>query len=495
MYLLGYDIGSSSIKVALVDAESNKSIALVQFPEKEMSMESKNPGWAEQDPELWWGCICEATKILLKKTSVDPSDIKSIGISYQMHGLVLVDKNHDVLRPSIIWCDSRAVSLGEEAFDTLGREYCLTHYLNSPGNFTASKLKWVKDNEPELYQNIYKAMLPGDYIAMKLTGEIKTTISGLSEGVYWDFDENRLAEKLLDYYEIDSELLPEITDTFGEQGKVSHIASDTTGLSVNTLVSYRAGDQPNNAMSLGVLHPGQVAATGGTSGVIYGISDQYTFDKESRINGFAHVNHTKEDPRIGLLLCINGAGIQYSWIKNQMGKDGLSYMDMESMANSIPTGSEGLRIIPFGNGAERMLNNISPGAQINNLQFNNHTKAHLFRASLEGIAFSFVYGFRILKELGLNTNIIKVGNDNLFQSTIFSSTISNLLNCEIKVMDSTGAIGAAKGSGFGVGHFGTLEEAFENNSVEKVYKPEYKIDAFENAYKLWQNDLNKLINQ
>lgn len=493
MYLLGYDIGSSSVKAALVEAASGKTVKTVQFPETEMEMISVQSGWAEQNPEDWWNNVCMATKRLLKATEVPATDIKSIGIAYQMHGLVVVDKNLDPLRPSIIWCDSRAVDIGHEAFESIGQERCLSHFLNSPGNFTASKLKWVKENEPDIYNRIHKIMLPGDYIALKLTGEARTTISGLSEGIFWDFKENDIAKAVMDYFEFESEMIPEISDTFSIQGKLNSAAAEATGLAEGTLVTYRAGDQPNNALSLGVFNPNEVAATGGTSGVVYGVVDKLIYDNASRINGFAHVNHSSENPRLGLLLCINGAGIQYSWVHKQIALDNKSYEELEKMAETIPVGSDGLRIIPFGNGAERILENQNTGAQINNLHFNLHSRTHFYRAALEGVAFSFVYGFQVLKDLGLNPEVIKVGNDNLFQSKIFSMTIANLLGCKIEVVKTTGAVGAAKASGLGAGYYDSLTDAIKTNEIEQVYYPEKDIDKFRSAYEAWAKDLEKLI--
>lgn len=494
MYLLGYDIGSSSIKAALVAADSGETIKVVQCPESEMNMISEQVGWAEQHPDDWWQNVIKATRKLLEDTGIKSSEIKSIGIAYQMHGLVLIDKDQEVLRPSIIWCDSRAVDIGHKAFEAIGSGYCLSHLLNSPGNFTASKLKWVKENEPELFEKIDKILLPGDYIAMKLTGEAKTTISGLSEGVFWDFKTNAPSKALLDYYGIREDLLPEIADTFTVQGKLTEAAGEVTGLMPGTPVSYRAGDQPNNALSLGVFNPNEVAATGGTSGVVYAVVDQLIYDNQSRINGFAHVNHTPENPRLGLLLCINGAGIQYAWVKKQMAEAGITYQEMETMADSVPVGSDGLRIIPFGNGAERILMNENPGAQINNLQFNRHGRAHFYRAALEGIAFSFVYGFEVLKGLGLNPEVIKVGNDNLFQSEVFSQTIANLLHCSIEVIQTTGAVGAAKGSGLGAGIYKSLDEAMITGKVEYRYLPVNDIEDYKKAYETWCADLVKLMN-
>ena len=493
MYLLGYDIGSSSIKAALTDAETGEIVEIVQYPEMEMDIISPQAGWAEQEPDLWWENLCHATKKLLKKANVNADKIQSIGIAYQMHGLVAIDKEGKVLRPSIIWCDSRAVDIGNQAFKAIGEQKCLEHLLNSPGNFTASKLKWVKENEPNLYSKIHKIMLPGDYIAMKLTGNITTTISGLSEGIFWDFKANKLADFLLEHYGISEKLIPDIVDTCALHGKISKQAANATGLVTGIPVSYRAGDQPNNALSLGVFEPGEIAATGGTSGVVYGVTDKVNFDPKSRINGFAHVNHSAANPRLGLLLCINGSGSQFSWLKNQIAAPNTTYKEMDEMIETIPVGSEGLRILPFGNGAERMLENENPGANFSNVQFNRHTRAHFYRAGLEGIAFSFVYGIKILQSLGMDISVMKVGNDNLFRSKVFNETIVNLLGCRIDIFQTTGAAGAAKASGVATGHYASLQEAIPTDNPELSYQTDSINDAYQKAYDAWEKDLKKII--
>lgn len=493
MYLLGLDVGSSSVKAAIVDASSGTALSLVQQPAIEMGIISKFPGWAEQQPEVWWTNTVIAIKKAIGKAGINGTDIASIGIAYQMHGLVLVDDQLSVLRPAIIWCDSRAVEIGQHAFDALGKNHCLSNYLNSPGNFTASKLKWVKENESDLFSKIHKVLLPGDYIAMMLSGVCNTTITGLSEGIFWDFQQHSIAENLLDHYGISKSILPSQVPSIGLQAKVKSSVAQDLGLSNSIPVSYRAGDQPNNALSLGVLQPNQVAATGGTSGVVYGVVDKLIYDNESRINSFAHVNHTEEDPRIGALLCINGAGIQYAWMRKHIAREGIAYADMEKMISDIPVGSDGLRILPFGNGAERMFNNKDVGAQINNLQFNRHEGSHLYRASLEGIAFSFIYGFQLLKDLGLDPEIIKAGNDNLFQSPVFSTTIASLLDIEIELVNTSGAIGAAKASGVGAGIYDTIEEAVGKISTDKNFYPDAHNEAYNDAYQLWKIDVEKLI--
>jgi len=493
MYAIGYDIGSSSVKASIVRTDDGVLVAHGKFPGSEMPISALQPGWAEQDPENWWQNVCILTRSLIKQNHIEPSHIQSIGISYQMHGLVLVDKSQQVLRPSIIWCDSRAGAYGEKAHHELGADYTLGHLLNSPGNFTASKLKWVLENEPAVYARINKWMLPGDFIAMKFTGEICSTLSGYSEGILWDFKNDQPALKLMEYYGIPNEIMPPIADTFSIQGKVTAQAAQESGLAQGTPVTYRAGDQPNNALSLKVLHPGDVAATGGTSGVIYGITDQAIFDPDSRVNGFAHVNHHSDHPRIGQLLCINGCGIQYAWIRQHVAGDEADYNKMENEIERIPVGSDGLLIFPFGNGSERMLKDQLTGARMENLHFNRHTRTHIYRAALEGIAFSFAYGMEILRTVGIKPESIRVGNDNLFLSQTFTKTMSNLLQCNIEMYNTTGSTGAAKASMVATGSFDSVEEAIaEMKPVQTTF---YAKDHSEyvQAYKLWRKKLEDLI--
>ncbi len=494
MYYLGLDIGSSSIKVALVAVATGKSIDVVQEPETEMGMIALKNGWAEQDPERWWKHVCRAIARLQKVHQVKANEITGIGISYQMHGLVVVDSEGVVLRPSIIWCDSRAVSIGDEAFEAIGPEQCSTRLLNSPANFTASKLKWVKDNEPELYAKIHKFMLPGDYIAYKLSGTINTTISGLSEGMLWDFEKGSVAQLLLDHYGIDATLVPDIVPTFGKQSTVNATGASESGLSEGTAIFYRAGDQPNNALSLNVFQPGEVAATGGTSGVVYAVTDSLSSKESARVNNFAHVNYTQNGaPRIGKLLCINGAGIQYRWLLNNLSVG--SYKEMNDLADTVPIGSDGVCMIPFGNGAERMLNNREVGSHVLHMNLNNHNKAHLCRAALEGIAFSFVYGMEIMKSDGITVNVMRVGNDNLFRSEIFAITVATLIGYEIELYNTTGAIGAARAAGLHQGDFDKFGEYVMNNDYITTFAPSETQQPYREAYALWKNELTTIINK
>jgi xylulokinase len=488
--LLGYDIGSSSVKTTLLDAESGKVVAAATLPKQEMPMAAPKKDWAEQDPELWWKYVQETTKEAISKGNVKKEEVKAIGISYQMHGLVMVDQAQKVIRPSIIWCDSRAVEIGNKAFHALGADYCLSHLLNSPGNFTASKVKWVKENEPENFKRIHKIMLPGDYIAMKLTGDIFTTESGLSEGIFWDFLENGVAHTLLDHYGLDSSLLAEAGSSFSEQGKLSAGVADSLGLATGIPVTYRAGDQPNNAFSLNVLEKGELATTAGTSGTVYGVSEQPVFDPASRVNTFVHVNHQKNQPRYGVLLCVNGTGILNSWLKRLIGEK-VEYDQMNEWASEVPIGAEGLSFIPFGNGVERIMENRSVDAHLNGLNLLKHDKRHVLRAGQEGIVSALTYGFDIMKGMGLNLNTVKAGRANMFLSPIFREAFVNMNQVVLELYDTDGSQGAARGAGIGAGIYKSPKEAFFGLQKLLEIHPDPNISSqYQEVYAHWKKMLS-----
>ncbi len=489
MYLLGYDIGTSSVKAALVDAETGQTVASAQYPDCEAPIISKQSGWAEQDPQMWWDELKMATKRVAEKAG-GLSKVKAIGISYQMHGLVCVDKQAKALRPSIIWCDGRAVPYGQAAFEAIGGERCLSHLLNSPGNFTAAKLAWVKENEPEVFGKIYKIMLPGDYIAMRLSGgEMQTTVSGLSEGMFWDYISNNVSDDVMNYFGFPKDIIADIVPTFSVQSKVCKAVADELGIPEGAPISYRGGDQPNNALSLNVMKPGEIAATGGTSGVVYGVLGEVNYDKLSRVNTFAHVNHLQPDTRLGVLLCINGTGILNAWMKRTVAPEGISYSEMNVLADEVPVGSEGLTIIPFGNGAERLLQNKEVGCSIHGINFNIHKKAHLLRAAQEGIAFSFAYGMEIMKGMGIEIKTIKAGHANMFLNPMFRRTLAAVTGASIELYETDGSVGAAYGAGIGAGIYKDSDDAFKTLKHIVTEEPVADNCAYIEAYKRWVNVL------
>jgi len=489
MYFIGIDLGSSSVKVSILDGATEHIVGSGSAPQQEAPIMAPQNGWAEQNPDDWWCYMKTALQQALHEAHIDKKSVKAIGITYQMHGLVLVDKELRVLRPSIIWCDSRAVPYGEQAFEALGHDYCLQHLLNSPGNFTAAKLAWVRENEPELFERIHKFMLPGDYLALRMTGEVRTTLPGLSEGMFWDFKNNTVSTPLLNFLGIPSEMIADCVPTFGIQGELTDSAAEELGLHAGIPICYRAGDQPNNAFSLNVLNPGEVAATAGTSGVVYGINDQVCTDPKSRINIFAHVNHTHEQPRLGVMHCTNGVGIQNAWMKRMVAPE-VSYDQFNEMAAQAPVGSDGVTVIPFGNGAERILENRQIGASIHGINFNNHNSNTLARAAQEGVAFSFKYGMDIMHQTGVDTRVIRAGHANMFLSPIFRTTLATVANATIELYDTNGSVGAAIGAALGFGYYKSTLEAFSPLRKIAVVEPDFKHkDSYTEAYERWKSIL------
>jgi xylulokinase len=493
-HLIGFDVGSFSIKAALLDADTGEVKASATCPKTELPIQARRSGWVEQDPAVWWENVTAAARELKAAVPRAYAAVSAIGISYQMHGLVLLDKSGRVLRPAIIWCDSRAVETGEKAFRGIGEQVCLSRLLNSPGNFTASKLAWVKENEPEIFSAAARMLLPGDYIALRMTGEIRTTPSGLSEGILWDFSRGALADIVLDWYGIPRDLVPDAAPSFSVQGTLTSEAAAALGLGKGIPVSYRAGDQPNNAFSLNVLDPGEVATTAGTSGVVYGVSGTPTHDPRSRVNTFVHVTHSVQAPRYGVLLCVNGTGILNSWIRRVLAGNGSAppYEELNRIASQAPVGSDGLTILPFGNGAERTLENRNPGSSIVGLDFNRHGISHLLRASQEGIVFALRYGLTIMKAMGIEIRTVRAGYANMFLSPLFRDAFATVTGARVELYRTDGAQGAARGAGIGAGVYSSAREAFSGLSAVMSVEPATgDAAAYEEAYGRWEEALRR----
>ncbi len=487
MYSLGIDVGSSSVKVSLMEIASGECVASATNPASEIAIEALQSGWAEQEPEMWWDYVSQGIQQV--GSNYPLSEVRSIGITYQMHGLVVVDADGKPLRKAIIWCDSRAVEIGAEAFAELGEERCLEHLMNSPGNFTASKLAWVQRNEPEIFAQIDKFMLPGDYIAYKLSGEISTTESGLSEGILWDFKENKRADFVAEHYGIEADKFADAGLSIGVGARTNSAAQAQFGIMEGTPISYRAGDQPNNAFSLNVMEAGEIAATGGTSGVVYGVIDTPKADPKSRVNPFLHVSHTAAAPRYGVLLCINGTGILNAWMRRNVAAE-LDYPQINELAQSVAAGSDGVVVLPFGNGAERVLENVYTKCTVEGIDFNIHSKAHILRAAQEGIAFSFRYGIDIMRQMGLNPSVIRAGKANLFLSPLFRETLATICDSRIELYNTDGALGAARGAALGAGFYESREEAFSSlRKLETIEPNATDRTALDTAYEAWKRAL------
>lgn len=489
MLLLGLDLGTSAVKATVLDAATGTVLAAAQYPDAENPILSLQPGWAEQSPDTWWEQVIAVIRRVNASGAYDPQQIAAIGIAYQMHGLVCVDGSGKVLRNSIIWCDSRAVPYGAKAFAAIGETTALSHLLNSPGNFTAAKLAWVKEQEPELYKHIHKIMLPGDFIAYRMTGTVTTTASALSEGIFWDFKEGSLSSDIMQAFGFESSLIPEIRDVFTSHGQLLAAVAGQTGLKAGIPITYKAGDQPNNAFSLNVLNPGEVAATAGTSGVVYGVSDKVNYDPKSRVNSFAHVNHTAVHERIGILLCVNGTGILNSWIRKNVFQMA-GYDAINQAAATVSPGADGLLFYPFGNGAERVLENKNPGASLKGLDLNRHQQAHLARAAQEGIAFALQYGMEVMSDMGMTITTVRAGYANMFLSPVFSEVFCNTAGVNVELYNTDGATGAARAAGLGAGIFSKAADCYKGMTLLKAVEPTAALhQTYQQRYQNWKSSL------
>ncbi len=493
-HLLGIDLGSSAVKASLIEAGTGRLVAQASSPEEEMAILSPRPGWAEQDPEEWWRNAVAAAGRIRILAPKEMQDVEAVGISYQMHGLVVTDRSGRVLRPAIIWCDGRAVEIGARALREMGVDACMRRLLGGPGNFTASKLAWVRENEPEVFSRVRLAMLPGDWLAARMTGSCSTTASGLSEAALWDFEHDEPARFVLEHFGIPISVIPPVSPAFSVQGEVGAAHSAELGIPRGAKVSYRAGDQINNAFALGALRPGDAAANAGTSGVVYGVTSERKPDPGGRVNTFLHVNHSKMDPRYGVLLCTNGAGGLYRWIRGLLnaGESGpWAYGRMDDQAGKAPPCSGGVLVLPFGNGPERSLGNRNPGASIHGVDFNSHGLPHVLRAGLEGVAFSLRHGVEVMQSLGFGLSAVRAGDANLFKSRLFRRIFSSAVGARLLVFGTDGSQGAARGAGVGAGLYRTPEEAAGRLDVLDEIRPDPDLAArYEETYRRWRRAMD-----
>lgn len=489
MHYLGIDLGSSSVKVCLADA-NGKEIASAKAPiDGEMEIISTSSGFAEQNPEDWWAMLTHGIK-QLKEQGHNLANVKAIGIAYQMHGLVAMNDSFIPLRPAIIWCDSRAIPLGEKAFQEIGEEKALKKLLNSPGNFTAAKLAWVKNNEPDIYNKIAFIGLPGDWLAARLTGQLNATVSGLSEGIFIDHSTGQISNDVLNAFSIDKNFIKQPGESFRRFGKVLPTWCDEFGFNADAEVCYVAGDQPNNAFSLSAINPGEVAINAGTSGVLYAVSETPVVDMQQRVNTFAHVTHTTNKPSFGVLACVNGTGIQYSWLRHMLANNGdLSFIDLNNLAKTAPPGCDGLHVFSFGNGAERILNNRNIGASFTNINFHKHGPQHLIRAAQEGIAFSLVYCIEIFKEIGIEIKVLKAGSANLFNSPLFRQIVADTSGIPVEVINADGALGAARGAMVGSQAIDIKTIGSEMIQTVARVEPSENTQLYRQIYNEWLGEL------
>ncbi|WP_339655368.1 FGGY-family carbohydrate kinase, partial [uncultured Salegentibacter sp.] len=346
---------------------------------------------------------------------------------------------------------------------------------------------------PENFKKASIMMLPGDYIAAKLSETPQISTSGLSEAALWDFSKGKLATEVLDKMGLSEDFIPEIVPSFGDQATVSSAIANELGLDPDTKINYRAGDQPNNAFSLNALKPGDIATTAGTSAVMYAVSAENTFDPESRVNTFLHVNNTEKAKHNGVLLCINGSGILYQWLRKiiSVGREELiPYEKLNEEAAKVEPGSKGLRFYPFGNGVERIFSNKEVNSGIENLNYNIHQPAHLIRSACEGIVFAMNYGFEVMQSIGVEGKVVRAGKDNLFLSPVFREIFVNTTQTTLELYNTSGAEGAARGAAVGYGFYKEFDDAFTSLKCLERMEPDPKLSKqYQEIYQEWKQNI------
>lgn len=437
MAFLGIDVGTSSVKVSIV-GEDGVILASATAPaSSERAINSPNPNWAEQNPEDWWE---DAQQAILNLPLEARLQVEAIGIAYQMHGLVLVDSQFQPVRPSIIWCDGRNIQESQILAESLGLDALENRLLNKPGTLTLAKLAWVAEHEPETLAKAHTFGLPGDFIAYKLTGEWSTTKSGYSEMVGWDFGASIPFEE--GFRKAGWKLpLPEARPNLEEGAPIQKVIAEKLGLPPSARVTYRAGDQPNNAFGLGVLQQGETAISAGTSGVLYGIGDSSPGLHEG-INRFLHVNS-----QIGVLMCLNGVGsalafARRTWFQNQS-YEALSELASQANPENCPY------FFPFGNGAERILSERAFSG-FTELDFNRHNLPELARSVFEGIAFAYRLGSEKMEKAGCLSKVVNGTESGLLKSSFFAQLLANELQVELILSEGDGSTAAARGAALGI---------------------------------------------
>ncbi|MFA7672464.1 MAG: xylulokinase [Clostridia bacterium] len=490
-YLLGIDIGTSATKTVLFSIKG-EAIASASY---EYPLYQPYPGWAEQDPKDWWDAVCETCKEVIKKTGIDNKLIKGIGLSGQMHGLVMLDKHDNLLGRSIIWCDQRTEKQAAEIEDRITRKRLIEITANPAiTGFTAAKIMWVKENLPEIYAKATKIMLPKDYIQYMLTGEFSTEVSDGSGMQLMDIKKRCFSDEVLEKLGVDRRLLGYMHESCEEAGRVTIKASELTGLAAGTTVAAGAGDQAACAVGNGIVKEGIISSTIGTSGVIFAHTNELHIDKGGRIHTLCHAV-----PGAWHVMGVTqAAGLSLKWFRDEfcqeekknaeaLGVD--PYVLMDKMAEKIEKGSKGLIYLPY------LMGERSPHLDPNcsGVFFGltpMHTKAHLIRSIMEGVVFSLKDSVEILKnDMGIALNEVRVSGGGA-KSPLWKQMQGDIFGIDIAEVNNPegGALGVAILAGVAGGIYKSVQSACDEMITlkkKKIHEGENtaEYNKFYNVYK------------
>ncbi len=482
-YLLGVDIGTSGTKTVLFDVAGNTIMSDLQ----EYPLYQPKVGWAEQDPEDWWRAVYTSINNVVFKSGVKAEEIKGVGLSGQMHGAVLLDGNNNVLRKSIIWCDQRSSAECEQITSLIGKERLIEITANPAlTGFTASKVMWVKNNEPDIYEKVRKILLPKDYIRYKLTGEFATEVSDASGMQFMDIANRKWSDEVLTKLGIDKSYLADLYESQEISGRINSGSAKLTGLKEDTPVVGGAGDQAAGAIGNGIVKPGIISSTIGTSGVVFAYSDKVTIDPKGRVHTFCHAV-----PGTWHIMGVTqGAGLSLKWFRDNfcieekrvaelMGVDPYVLMDKE--AEKVEAGCSGLIYLPYLMGERTP--HLDPNAR--GVFFGlsaKHEKPDMLRAVMEGVVYSLADCLGIIKEMGVDVSEVRAsgggGKSKIWrqmQADVFGSSI-----CTINSSEGP-ALGVALLAGVGAGVYSSVGEACD--SIIKVVTEQKADSALHDKYK------------
>lgn len=476
MKFLGIDVGTGGSRAVVID-EAGQVVTSATIEHAPFA--SPQTGWAEQDPGDWWRASSAAVRAVLANGKVRTEEIASIGLTGQMHGAVLLDEHDEVLRPAIIWCDVRTDPQCREITQRVGAEQLIQLVLNPAlAGFTLPKLMWVREVEPDLWTRVRSVLLPKDYVRLKLTGDRATDVADASGTLLLDVRGRKWSQEMLAHANLDEKLLPHVYESQEVTGSVSAAGAEATGLLVGTPVVAGAGDQAAGAIGMGIVRPGSVSATIGTSGVVFAATDRPALDPKGRVHTFCHAI----PDRWHVMGVTQAAGLSLRWFRDRFGtgdihsnndqnRDPYEYL-VEEAANA-PVGADGLFWAPYLMGERTP--HLDPHARAALIGLTaSHTRSHIIRAILEGVAYSLRDTLSIFSELGVPAGIIRLGGGGArsilwqqIQADVYGQTV------ELVAADEGPAFGAALLAAVGVAAWASVDEACNTAvSVRARIEPE-----------------------
>ncbi|MFL6335582.1 MAG: xylulokinase [Pyrinomonadaceae bacterium] len=457
MKLLGIDVGTGGSRALVVD-ESGRVVASATVEHEPFA--SPRTGWAEQDARDWWRASEAAVREVLQADGVSAEEIACVGLTGQMHGAVLLDERDEPLRPSIIWCDVRTHEQCRALTEQVGAER-LIQLVSNPAleGFTLPKMLWVREREPEVWGRVRSVLLPKDYVRLRLTGEKATDVADASGTLLFDVTHRKWSDEMLELAGLDRSLLPRAFESSEITGRVSAEGAKATGLLEGTPVVAGAGDQAAGAVGMGIVRPGAVSATIGTSGVVFAATDRPALDPKGRVHTFCHA----VPERWHVLGVSQGAGLSLRWFRDQFGAgadDGRDpYERLGEEADTVPPGADGVLWAPYLMGERTP--HLDPHARAALVGLNaSHRRAHVVRAILEGVAFSLRDTFTIFEEMGVPVESIRLGGGGA-RSRVWRQIQADVYGREVELVeaDEGAAYGAALLAGVGGGAWTSVDDA------------------------------------